>query len=99
MKQVHHMVVVKFKAGNERFAGDLFTALQALKDKLPGMTHYAGGPYSSPEGANQGFTHGFLMTFRDAAARDHYLFHPEHEQVKSRFLPLVENVVAFDFEE
>jgi hypothetical protein len=39
------------------------------------------------------------MTFADAGARDVYLTHPEHEKVKSEFLPLVEAAVAFDFEE
>ena len=66
---------------------------------MPGMLHCAGGPYSSPEGMNQGFTHGLLVTFSDAAARNHYLTHPDHERIKREFLPLVDNAVAFDFEE
>ena len=57
------------------------------------------GPYSSPEGLNRGSTHGCLMTFADAAARNSYLTHPDHEKVKEQFLPFVEEVVAFDFEE
>jgi hypothetical protein len=74
-------------------------ALAALRTRLPGFLHFAAGPYSSPEGANRGFTHGCLMTFADAAARDHYLGHPDHERVKQEFLPSVEEVIAFDFEE
>ena len=30
---------------------------------------------------------------------DHYLSHPDHEQVKAEFLPFVANVIAFDFED
>ena len=100
MKKVHHLVVLKFKPGTSHTAiADLFAALARLTRVIPGILHYAGGPYASPEGLNQGFTHGFLMTFAGAAARDAYLTHPEHERVKRDFLPSVENVVAFDFEE
>jgi hypothetical protein len=37
------------------------------------------------------------MTFRDAAARDGYVPHPEHERVKAALGPIIEAVVAFDF--
>ena len=100
MARVHHMVLLAFTPGTpERTAADFFADLGRLKALLPGMVYFAGGPYCSPEGLNQGFTHGFLMTFHDAQARDEYLFHPEHEAVKARHLPAVEKVIAFDFEE
>jgi hypothetical protein len=100
MKRVHHLVVVKFKPDTSATTvSRLFAALARLKQVIPGIAHYAGGPYASPEGLNQGFTHGFLMTFTNAAARDTYLTHPDHEQVKRDFLPSIENVIAFDFEE
>jgi hypothetical protein len=97
---VHHMVLLRFKpAATAAVVDQLFAALADLKKTIPGIVHFAGGPYSSPEGFNQGFTHGFLMTFTDPAARDAYLVDPEHEKVKQTFLPLVDNVVAFDFVE
>ena len=99
MPQVHHVVLVKFKPGQDQQAPALFAALAALQQKLPGMMSFRHGPNSSPEGLNQGFTHAFFMTFRDAAARNRYLDHPEHEKVKAEFLPSIENVIAFDFEE
>jgi Stress responsive A/B Barrel Domain len=46
-----------------------------------------------------GFAHACLMTFTGAAARDQYLRHPDHEKVKDDFLPLLDDVIAFDFEE
>ena len=100
MAKVQHMVVVRFKAGvpAEKITG-LFAQLAGLRQVIPGIEHFSGGPSASPEGLNQGFTHGFLMTFRDAAARDVYLPHPEHERVKEAILPHVEDVIAFDFEE
>ncbi len=100
MRKVHHMVLLSFRPGTAPGVIDgLFAALARLRERLPGVEHFSGGPYASPEGLNQGYTHGFLMTFTGAAARDAYQSHPEHEQVKRDFLPAVAAVVAFDFEE
>lgn len=100
MAAIQHMVLLKFKPEvSEEQIEELFQDIGALKQRLPGITHYGGGPYSSPEGFNKGFTHGFLMTFESAAARDAYLPHPEHEAVKDAILPLVDDAIAFDFDE
>jgi hypothetical protein len=99
MPKVHHLLLLKFKPAAEDKMQPLMVALAALRRRLPGFLHFAGGPYASAEGLNQGFTHGCLMTFADAAARDHYLSHPDHEKVKQEFLPFVADVIAFDFEE
>jgi hypothetical protein len=56
------------------------------------------GPYESAEGLNDGFTHGFIMSFDTAANRDAYLPHPEHERVRDIVVPCLERVVVFDFE-
>ena len=69
-----------------------------LKDLIAGITEFINGPYSSPEGANQGFTYAFIATFVDEASRDNYLPHPEHERVRDLLLSRVESVIAFDFE-
>ena len=98
MKLVHHVVLVTFKPGQDKLAPALFDALVVLQNKLPGMVGYRYGTNVSPEGLNQGFTHGFVMTFTDAAARDQYLVHPDHEKVKAEYLPHVANVIVFDFE-
>jgi len=77
-------------------------ALAALREKIPGLLDFSGGPYASPEGINQGFTHGFVMTFADTASRNAYLSHPEHEKVKQFVLPDIDGglsgVIAFDWE-
>ena len=99
MAHVQHMVLLKMKPGRDERTHELFAALAALRATIPGILHFSGGPYASPEGLNQGYTHGFLITFADAAARDHYLTHPDHEEVKQTFLPHVESVIAFDYEE
>lgn len=99
MPKIQHMVLLKFKESvAQSEIDDLFTQLEELKDLIGGILHFSGGAYSSPEGMNKGFTHGFLMTFESAEARDIYLPHAEHERVKSAVLPLVDDAIAFDFE-
>jgi Stress responsive A/B Barrel Domain len=95
--KIYHVVLVKFPADKAHRMADLTVALENLRKLLPGFKSCTGGPYSSPEGLNQGYTHGFVMTFADAAARDTYLTHPEHEKLKQAFLPDLEGVIAFDF--
>ncbi len=99
MTKIKHIVLLKFKkATPPSKVEEIFRALENLKHVIPGVLDFAGGPYSSQEGLNQGYTHGFVMTFESAAARDAYLPHPKHEKVKNAILPLVDGVVAFDFE-
>lgn len=99
MSAVQHMVLLKFKeeTGDDKIV-EIFNQLEELTRLIGGITYFAGGPYSSHEGLNQGYSHGFIMTFESAAARDTYLPHPEHERVKQAILPCIEGVVAFDFE-
>jgi hypothetical protein len=104
MARVKHVALMRLKpeigrAGVEAILRDL----AGLKHKIPGLLDFSGGPYSSPEGLNKGFTHAFAMTFADAAARDAYLTHPDHEQVKDKIIPALDGgldgVVVFDWEE
>ena len=100
---IHHLVLLRIRRDAGKPAIErMFAALAGLQRKIPGLLSFAGGPYSSPEGLQRGFTHAFAMTFRDAEARDAYLPHPEHEKVKAVVLALLEGgldgVLAFDFE-
>jgi len=99
MPEVQHVVLIKFKQDiTEDQIVDVYAQLEELKEWIPGILSFAGGPYSSPEGLNQGYTHGFSMIFESIGARDDYLPHPKHEQVKAAILPLIDSVIAFDFE-
>jgi stress responsive alpha/beta barrel protein len=99
MPMIKHMVLLRAKPeATQEQISPAFRELAGLKDLIPGLMDFAGGPYSSPEGLNAGYTHGFVMTFESAASRDVYLPHPEHERVKAIVRPLVDSVIAFDFE-
>lgn len=99
MPQIKHMVILQFKPEvPQATIDDLFQQLADLQSKIDGILDYSGGPYSSDEGLNGGYTHGFCMTFTDAAARDAYLPHPDHEVVKGNIIPNIDGVIAFDYE-
>jgi hypothetical protein len=100
MARIQHMVLLKFKPGvSDEVVADVFAQVANLQEIIPGILHFGGGPYASDEGLNQGYDHGFLITFVDAAARDNYLVHPEHEKVKQTILRQVDSAIAFDFED
>ena len=69
---VRHVVVFKYTED----ASDA----EILQDKIPGIVSFEHGVNNSPEDLNQGFTHVYVITFEDEAARDAYLPHPEHQQ-------------------
>jgi hypothetical protein len=99
MPKVKHIALIKFKEGTPKEQIDeIFDNILDITETVPGIEDYVSGPNSSPEGLNQGYTHAYIMTFTDAAARDAYLPHPEHERVKGLITPVVESLVFFDFE-
>lgn len=98
MTQVKHYGVFRFK---EDVTPDrierCFEEMQAMVGKIPGLLEMIYGTYDSSEGLNDGFTHGFIMTFDSPESRDAYLPHPEHERVKEIVVPCLERVIVFDF--
>lgn len=99
MAKIKHIALFKFKEGvGAEQIDQLFGEILDMTESIPGIDDYVSGPNCSQEGRSQGYTHGFVMTFADAAARDAYLPHPEHEQVKQHLFNHVESVIEFDFE-
>lgn len=99
MAKIKHIALLKFKETvSDDQVNQLFAELLDITETIPGIEDYVIGPNNSPEGKTEGYTHGFVMTFSDAAARDAYLPHPEHERVKALFMPNIEKVLVFDFE-
>ncbi|MFY7778885.1 MAG: Dabb family protein [Elstera sp.] len=73
-------------------------ALAGLKAVIPGIIAYSSGDQNSPEPPGQGIDFGFVMTFTDAAARDAYLPHPEHQRViREHIAPILRQVQVFDY--
>ena len=98
MPQVKHYGVFQFKEGiTPAQIENCFAEMHGMVGKIPGLVDMIHGPYDSDEGLNDGFTHGFIMTFESPQARDEYLPHPEHERVKEIVIPCLERVIVFDF--
>ena len=99
MSKVKHIVLFRFKPETSPEQIDqMFQEIMDLSETIPGIEDYVSGPNISPEKLDDGFTHGFVMTFQDIAARDAYIPHPEHERVKAIIFPLIEKVLVLDFE-
>ncbi|MFN5804456.1 MAG: Dabb family protein [Opitutales bacterium] len=96
---VYHYGTFIFKPGVTQAQIDrCFAEMRGMVGKIPGLLSMKHGPYESPEGLNDGFTHGFVMTFDTQKSRDEYLPHPEHERVKEIVVPNLARVIVFDFE-
>ena len=98
MAEVKHFGVFQFKEEvTPEQIETCFAEMQAMVGKIPGLLDMIHGPYDSGEGLNDGFTHGFIMTFESPVARDTYLPHPVHERAKDIVVPCLERVIVFDF--
>ncbi len=93
-----HFGVFQFKEGVSKTDIDAcFASMKAMIGQIPGFLDMEYGAYDSSEGLNDGFTHGFIMTFDSAESRDAYLPHPVHETVKEFVVPKLARVIVFDF--
>ncbi len=97
-----HIVLVKIRADvTEEEVQRAIAPLAALQGQIPGLTAFSSGPNNSPEGGTQGFTHGFVMDFADAAARDAYLPDPRHAAAAAGFRAIREpegGVLVVDYD-
>ena len=99
MAKVKHIGFLKFKDGtSEDEISRIFDELMDISENINGIEDYVSGPNTSPEVLSYGYTHAFVMTFSDAAARDAYLPHPDHEKFKSTAIPHIDKVMVVDFE-
>jgi hypothetical protein len=98
MAVTRHYGMFQFKEGvSEDQISNSFNTMMEMVGEIPGLLGMEHGPYDSSEGLNDGFTHGFIMTFDSPESREAYLPHPIHEEVKDIVVPLLERVVVFDF--
>lgn len=100
-RQVKHVVVFKYKSSaTPEQIEQVTAAFKALKGTIPGIVSFEYGTNNSPEGLNKGFTHVYLLTFKDAASRDAYLPHAEHKKFGELLgkLGVLEEPFVVDFE-
>ncbi|MDO3384959.1 Dabb family protein [Gilvimarinus sp. SDUM040013] len=96
---IRHILLIQFKdASDESEIEKIKAMFLAMPGKVTGVIAVEWGENDSPEGMNQGFTHTVMMTFSDEKARQSYLPHPAHEKLKEVFIPLLEDIIVFDYQ-
>ena len=73
-------------------------AFAALPGKISEIIDFQHGTNNSPEGLDDGFTHCFLLTFKDEAGRAAYLPHPAHSgEFVEKLRPHMKDVFVIDY--
>ncbi|HUU29968.1 MAG TPA: Dabb family protein [archaeon] len=95
---LRHVVLFKFK---EDTTPDQIKKIEsefcALPGKIKAIYDFEWGTDVSVENLSQGFTHCFVVTFRDQAGRDEYLPHPAHKEFGAFLQPYLEKVLVVDY--
>ncbi|HVX63182.1 MAG TPA: GDSL-type esterase/lipase family protein [Pirellulales bacterium] len=95
---LRHVVLFKFKDEvSKEQVQEVVDAFSALPEKIDAIVDYECGTDVSVEGKAEGFTHGFVVTFKDESGREVYLPHPAHQEFVKLVGPRLEKVLVFDF--
>jgi hypothetical protein len=95
---LRHIVMYKFK--DDLTAAQLqevIDTFSALPKKVDTIIDFERGTNVSGEGKSEGFTHVFVVTFRDEKGRDAYLVHPAHQEYVTLARDKRDKVVVFDY--
>ncbi len=97
-KVLRHAVFFSFKedSSEDDIAG-VVDAFRELPSKISEITDFQWGTNNSPEGLNDGFTHCFLLTFKDEAGRAAYLPHEDHKAFGDVLRPHMDKVFVIDY--
>ena len=97
-KVLRHAVFFSFKnESSEEDIQGVVNAFRELPSKVKEITDFAWGTNNSPEGLNDGFTHCFLLTFKDEAGRAVYLPHDAHKAFGNVLRPHMKSVFVVDY--
>ncbi len=98
-KPYRHVVLFKFKpSADEATVRGIERAFREFAASLPFVAGFEWGRNSSPEGLDHGYSHCFIVTFKDESGRDAYLPHPSHLAFIKDFLdPALEDACVLDF--
>jgi hypothetical protein len=97
-KVLRHAVFFKFKDDTSaKDVGKVVAAFDGLPKKIDSIANYQRGKNFSPVGLDDGFTHCFLITFKDEAGRAKYLPHPDHKAFGAMLRPHLDKVFVIDY--
>jgi len=96
--EFRHVVLFKFKPeATADKVQEIEKAFAELPSKIDTVTGYEWGKSESVEGMNDGFTHCFLVTFKDKAGLEAYIPHEAHKAFVAKLMPLLEKATVFDY--
>ena len=98
-KLLRHAVFFSFNEdSNEQDIAGVTEAFAALPEKIDAIVGFQWGTNNSPEKLDDGFTHAFLLTFKDEAGREVYLPHPVHTgEFADALKPHMKDVFVIDY--
>ena len=97
-KLLRHIVLYKFKAEiTPKQIQEVVDAFSALPSKIDTIVGFERGTNVSEENKSEGFTHCFVVTFRDVAGRATYLKHPAHDDYVKVVKDRREKVIVIDY--
>ena len=97
-KLLRHAVFFSFKeSSSDEDVRRVVDAFAQLPSKIDSIIDFQHGINNSPEGLDDGFTHCFLLTFRDEAGRAEYLPHPAHKAFGTTLRPHMKDVFVIDY--
>ncbi|MFP6903915.1 MAG: Dabb family protein [Verrucomicrobiota bacterium] len=93
-----HVVLFRFKDDAPAAkVVEIEKAFMALKGKISLIQEVEWGLNVSPEGLNDGYTHCFLVTFKQKADLERYLPHPAHRAFVDILKPQLDKVLVVDY--
>jgi hypothetical protein len=97
-KVLRHIVMYKFKdTTTPAQVQEVVAAFAGLPQKVDTIAGFEAGTNVSTEGKSEGFTHVFVVTFKDEAGLATYLKHPAHDAYVQVVKDKREKVVVFDY--
>ena len=95
---VFHVVHFKFKAdAKPEQIATIEKEFAALKGKIDVVQTLEWGTDISPEKLSDGFTHCWVLTFKNEKDRDAYLVHSAHKAFVEIVLPVIDKPLVVDF--
>lgn len=96
-KVLKHIVALQFKEEiSKEKREQAIQNFRDLKGEIPEIIAFEGGEDISVENLSKGFTHCFILTFKNKAARDAYLPHPAHMRVAKQNKPMLSDLLVVD---
>ncbi|ONK71268.1 uncharacterized protein A4U43_C04F6730 [Asparagus officinalis] len=96
MGDLKHLVLVKFKEGV--VVEDIIQGMTKLVSSVDLVKSFEWGQdVGTEEMLRQGFTHAFMLTFKNSEDLASYVTHPSHLEFAIIFSAAIEKVMLFDF--